>query len=297
MTGKQLAFDLFGNSDSDSQSQTNQEKPELEKSGKKNRIKRPTKVHPVNYHHELRRTVIGWLLNQNPAGLAVSVPTRISKFKADIAAFQSDVVRGRSQPVQTIIVEIRSNRKSCWPDCGNHDDLLNRLKQQKAIKEQLEAKIRINEPELRESDTLFDEYQSWDYSSSSSREYQQCRRQVEKLEHALYKGSRFEQLRRAHVADLHYLAVPEGLVEADEVAFGWGLLFITKDSGIKVVKEALKRDCPPANRLHLVMNIAASGLNDTLFANGIRCSKSGEIIFSAIPRRRRNILGKYRDIV
>ncbi len=296
MTGKQLAFDFFENNSQ--QSQSTPVKPEPEKPSNENRAKRPSvKTRPVNYHHELRRTVIAWLLAQNPTGLAISVPTRISKFKADVAAFQSNIIRGRSRPVQTVIVEIRSDRKSCWPDCGNHDELLNSLKQKKAIKEQLEAEIRIDEPELRESDTLFDEFQSWDYSRSTSREYQQCRRQVEKLEHALYKGSRFEQLRRTHVADLHYLAVPEGLVEANEVAFGWGLLYITKDSGIKIVKEAFKRDCPPENRLHLVMNIAAAGLNDTLFSNGIRRDNSGDIIFTPIPRRRRNTLGKYKDII
>lgn len=243
-----------------------------------------------------RRAVIAWLLNRNPAGIATAVPTRQVKFKADVAAFWLQSQKGKSVPSETAIVEFRHTREECWPDCANCNELLEQLIAERAKRTELETEIRRTEPELRDCDTLFEEFQSWNYNLSSSKQYHKCRKKVESIEHALYKGSKFEQLRRAHVADYHYLAVPEGLVRPEEIALDWGLLYVSDSLAVKTVKEATKRDCTQVNRTHLVMNIAASGLKDILFANGLHPLKSGDIVYTALPRRRRKREGVFKNI-
>jgi hypothetical protein len=237
---------------------------------------------------DMKRAVLAWLAAGGPTGLALSVPTRISKYQADAAAFWS--VPGRKRlmyPEKTVIVEIRKSREQCWPDCSRHEELLPLLRLEKEKKVAIESVIRKEEPELKDTDTLFPEYESWDYRRSRNKNYHSCLRRIEKIEHALYKGSRFEQIRRAHVADYLYLAVPEGTVAPQELADGWGLLFIRKDMSVEIVKEAENWNCPPENKLHLVQNIAACTLKNTLFANGITVAKNGKTSFIPVPRKRR----------
>lgn len=239
--------------------------------------------------HNMKRAILGWLLPQNPSGVGSSVPTRISKYCADIAAFWSSPAKKRlMQPDKTVIVEIRRTREQCWPDCSRQEELLPLLIEQKELRTSLEVEIRQDEPELRDTDNLFPEYETWRYSESNNRKYRHCLNQIERIEHALYKGSRFEQIRRAHVADFLYLAVPEGTVDPKELADGWGLINVTKDLTATVVKEAETWNCPLANRLHLAQNIAASSRDALFFSFGVRAEKSGQVLFSPIPKRRRN---------
>jgi len=241
----------------------------------------------------LRQGVVSWLLGRNPTGFAFGVPTRMMKYQADLAAFWSSPRKKMLQPDITMIIEMRTDRANCWPDCGNHDELLELLREARTRQNAMEEQIRILEPELRDTDTLFAEFQRWNYAGSSNADYHKCRRQVEKLEHALYKGSRFEQLRQAHVADFHYLAVPAGMVEETELAYGWGLLHISAEGEVKVVREAMWRDCAESNRMHLVQNIAATATRDVMFARGIKMEKDGGIVFCVPPKRRRKIEKEY----
>ena len=237
----------------------------------------------------MKRAVLGWLLSLKPSGAGIAVPTRVSKFCADVAAFWSSPGKKRlMQPTRTVIVEIRRTREQCWPDCSRQEELLPLLIEQKELRSSLETEIRKTEPELKDSDTLFPEYESWRYAESKNRNYHRCLRQIEKIEHALYEGSRFEQIRRAHVADFLYLAVPEGTVNPNELADGWGLINIKSDLSAHLVKEAESWNCPVANRLHLAQNIAASSRDTLFFAYGIRAGRDGNPKFSPIPKRRRN---------
>ncbi|MBN1865376.1 MAG: hypothetical protein JW808_10780 [Victivallales bacterium] len=236
---------------------------------------------------DLKRAVLAWLLPQSPSGVGLRVPTRVSRFRADMAAFWSLPAKKRLlQPVRTLIVETRLDRDDCWPDCSRQEELLPLLVVQKELKLAIEAEIRAKEPSLRDSDTLFTEFESWRYSESRNRRYRSCLKKIEELERALYNGSRFEQIRRAHVADYLYLAVPEGTVKPHELADGWGLINITPDLEAKVARQAESWNCQVANRLHLAQQIAASSRDALFFSMGLRAGKDGEVLYSPPPRRR-----------
>jgi hypothetical protein len=193
-------------------------------------------------------------------------------------------------PSKTVIVEIRHNREVCWPECSRSEKILPALKEQKELKRLIEEKIREDEPELKDTDNLFGEYETWNYHRSKNKSYHQCLKRIEQLERSLYKGSRFEQMRRAHVANNLYLAVPAGTVHADELVDGWGLLYVDlKDFSTRVAKHSSHWDCPAENKLHLIQNIASSCVKSLAFSYGIRQDAEGRMIFTkGIPRRRRS---------
>ncbi len=285
MNKTQPSFDLF-----------QEGKPEEQKATRPAAVKVPLfdepavkKPAPPLKPFELKQAILGWLIGLDPSGVGTQVPTRISKYQVDVAAFWSAPEKQLLKPEKTMIVEIRDDREQCWPDCGDSDKLLRKLREKKEQKAILEAVIRVNEPGLKESDSLFDEYESWNYTASVNQEYQRCLKQIEKIQHSLYKGSRFEQIRRGHVADLLYLAVPAGEVHADELANGWGLLYIDSQHNVTEIKKAEFQEPPESNRLHLIQGLAAAAMRNVLFAYGIRVSDNGKVAFAPPPRRRKGI--------
>ena len=243
---------------------------------------------PLVFQRELQRAALAWLASGFPTAAATRVPTRLIKFRADAAAFWSTPGKNRLlQPERTVLVEARATRSSCWPECSGSEEIVPQLRLEQERRQAIEAEIRIREPHLRDSDVLFPEIEYWDYSGTRNPEYKICLRKIREYERALYRGSRFERIRRANVANELYLAVPEGLIHPNELAEGWGLLYVSRNLSVKVAKQALPRECPQENMLHLSQNIAASSLNDVLFAHGVYLSSGGKISFRRPPRRRR----------
>lgn len=238
----------------------------------------PASPGPSEVHRELKRAVLRWmLLERRPTGVATDVPTRIAQVKADVAAFRSRPQRNREDdgpsrilvPDCTIVVQCYASREECWPDCDEAERVAPRLVELRARMECVQAGIRRDEPELRDSDSLFEEYAQWDYAHSRNPDYRQLRREIDECEHALYAGTRFERIRQAGVADLLYLAVPAGVVSPDELCDGWGLLWVHQDLSVEVAHDAERRDCLASSRLHLIQNIAAAGVSAEMFVQGL----------------------------
>ncbi len=235
---------------------------------------------------KMKQAVLKWLAEQNPSGIATKVATRISKYQVDVAAFWSVPVGNRRRIDKTVLVEIRNDRDHCWPDCSNRETILKKLRDLKAQKASLEKVIERTEPHLKASDTLFEEYECWDYEKSRNNDYHKCLNDIEDLQHSLYKGSRLELIRQSQTADFIYVAFPEGTIHADELIDGIGLLAIKDNLEIEEIKVPDNLTCKAENRRHIVQNIAISCHKSSLFANGVNVSKD-KIFITNPPRRRR----------
>jgi hypothetical protein len=246
--------------------------------------RKPSSLKPIN----LRQAVLVWLAKQNPTGIGINVPTRFSKFQADVAAFWSYPLKKKIySPYKTVTVEIRPGREECWPDFSKQQELLKDLVGLKERKREMEEKIKKDEPEIKDNDVLFNEFDSWRFKDSKNKNYQKCLRDIEKIEHSIYKGSRFEQIRRSHVADNLYIAVPGDVIHPDELADGWGLIFIDENLSVKVVKNPDDKDCTDESRMHLAQTISASASRFVLHSQGVNVSQDGKFFITAPPHRRR----------
>ena len=241
---------------------------------------------------DIRRAVMAWLAKFTPYSVGVMVPTRISKYRAGVAASWSRAVSKKGKktlyPYKTVIIEIRTAKDNCAVECGNEDGLNYLLATEKKRKAQLEATIRKNEPDLKLTDTLFSDIESWDYSKSENKAYSKCCGRIEELERNINNGSRFERIRQSLLADYLYLAVPGGLVKKEDIADGWGLLYVNEDMSVTLVVEPETWNCPIENKMHLVQNIAKASTSVLYNANGILLAKSGKTKFIRVPRKRRS---------
>lgn len=237
--------------------------------------------------HDLQRASLAWLASLNPTAAAMRVPTRLAKFRAGAAAFWSSPGRHRLlQPDLTVVVEDRLTRDDCWPECAYSEMILPSYRECQATRRCLEENIRKNEPFLLDSDVLFPEVEYWNYEETSNPEYKPCLEKLNEFESALYRGSRFERIREGAVANELYLAVPEGVIDPDELAEGWGLLYVSKDLSVQLIRKASRFECPQEHMLHLSQNIAASSLRDVLFAHGIYQEPDGKISYRRPPKLR-----------
>ncbi|MDD5697103.1 MAG: hypothetical protein PHH77_00650 [Victivallaceae bacterium] len=246
-------------------------------------------VNPASFFPPLKmkQAVLKWLAAQNPSGIATKVATRISRYQVDVAAFWALPAGRRRQVEKTVLVEICTDRDHCWPDCSNRAAILEKLRELKAWQAELEKLIEQTEPELRGNDTLFDEYACWDYGKSRNADYHKCRREIEKLQHNLYKGSRLELIRQSQSADFLYVAFPEGAIQAHELIDGIGLLAVKSNLEVKEIKAPEALNCRPENKNLLVQNIAIACRKSLLFANGLNFVKD-RIFITNLPRRRRS---------
>ena len=238
----------------------------------------------------LKRAALAFLAALNPTGAAMSVPTRLKKFQADAAAFWSERSAGKKgvlRVVRTAVVET-SFENIVSMDCTNQRELTALLSAAKLERCNLEAEIRRKEPHLKEADTLFADFDSWDYTKSANKAYKQCLKRIDELEYALYHGSRLDRMRAAKTASQLYLAVPENAVKPDEIADSWGLIYVMPDLTFRLVKEPETWNCPEENMNHLAQNIAASALRDVLFSNGIYTDRNAPAPrLGPVPHRRR----------
>lgn len=245
----------------------------------------------------LQRAVVRWLCERTPAptGLALNVVTRVSRLRADIGAFWSRPVRNHHEegpaqiliPERTALVQCHLEREECWPDCTKSAGILPKLKAHKDELIAVEAEIRRREPGLKDTNTLFEEYAEWRYELSNNRDYHRLKLDIERMEHGLYHGTKFERIRSAQLADRLYLAVPSGVVDPGELADGWGLLWVEPDLTVREMISPEERNCLPSNRTHLVQNIAAAATRSVLFAYGLNRATTGGLVFVKPPRAHR----------
>ena len=284
MKKQQTSFDFFGENEIQPSQDVPHETPQTDVVPES--VYEKIKTVPSLTPRKMRQAVLKWLAKQEPSGIATKVATRISKYQVDAAAFWSLPVGNRRRIEKTVLVEIRNDRDHCWPDCSNRETILKKLRELKAEKVSLEKVIRQTEPHLKASDTLFEEYECWDYEKSRNDDYHKCLSDIEDLQHSLYKGSRLELIRQSQTADFIYIAFPEGTIHADELIDGIGLLAIKDDLEIEEIKAPDNLTCTAENRRHIVQNIAIACCKNSLFANGVNVNKDN-IFITNPPRRRR----------
>ena len=249
----------------------------------------PVKVPPPKAltRNDFHQLCVGFLASLSPDAIATSVPVRQIKYQVTAAGFWLGGNTRNREVVRTAAVVFFDQTDNCFCDCVDQKALLEAIHDLRGEKEKLEAEIRATEPELASTNDLFSEFRSWDYASSRNSAYQKLRRKLEKLQHTLHQGSRLEHIRRAGAADLCYLAVPAGLIAPDEIAAGWGLVYLNADRSFTLVREAeLQGEVDPHNRQLLARNIAVAATSAVLFAAGV--DHHGEnVSFRKQPRRRR----------
>ncbi len=185
----------------------------------------------------LRKAVVDWLwqCTAKPDGLACDVGMFRKGDRVDVAALW---LGGRSGRISGRVFICCPERDDCWPVCSGSGIISAEVVALKARRSEIEERIRLNEPELREKDMLFEEYAVWDYSRSADREYHEICGRIASLEELLYSGSILQHIAERPLCQKMYVVVPRGMLQPDELMDGWGLLWVGPGGVVEEMRES-----------------------------------------------------------
>lgn len=238
----------------------------------------------LNTQFHLRKAVVDWLCksgNKIPDGFAFDVCTRKASDKLDLvsANFSKSISSSKTQLrlAKKVICKgflCYSTRKECWNDCANAEEIVANLRILQEERAKLEEQIRKNEPELKESQMLFEELATWEYGKSTNKEYHALMKNINWLENILYLGNKIERIVSRPICDEYYVVVPEGLISPKELNEAWGLLWMQKDGSIQLQREPTAFQTEDADKLFLIKKLLESNTKDSINALKRRIRKA-----------------------
>jgi len=205
-------------------------------------------------HARLKRLALVWAQAQgfSVCGIEVSLPR--CRYRADMAAY-----RGQRREIgATAIFECKQalcdlRRDNCDSELSGRQ--LEMICKRRQI---LETHLRAHYPSLRNSDSLFPEFDLQSFTAIGHRGYARISRQLGTLQNRLYDCTKFEKLIRYRCANLFFLVVPEEIFRDREIPVGWGAL-VESNGALTLVRKPIWYETKEENRIRLLHRIAIAG--------------------------------------
>ncbi|MBX3406174.1 MAG: hypothetical protein KF869_05355 [Phycisphaeraceae bacterium] len=242
-------------------------------------------------HAALRADAVRFLFEIGCAAAATEIPCPISRFRVDAAGYFDPLPRGvagvaqgswRGATARTVIVECKQARADFLRDSRQTPALLARRRELEAARACLEERIiRVAEPELRiGGSALFPELERWDYDRSRLASYRRIVAELRRTDLALHGQTKFWVLRQYKLSDFLFIAAPRGVLQADEVPPGWGLLEPMADEATDLPPFRIRVAAPDLNarevrRLRMLRNIAAAASRRVFAASANESDPAG----------------------
>jgi len=205
-------------------------------------------------HARLKRLALVWAQAQgfSVCGIEVSLPR--CRYRADMAAYRGQ----RREIAATAIFECK--QALCDLRRDNCDSELSRRQLEMICKRRqfLETHLRAHYPSLRNSDSLFPEFDLQSFTAIGHRGYARISRQLGTLQNRLYDCTKFEKLIRYRCANLFFLVVPEEIFRDREIPVGWGAL-VESNGALTLVRKPIWYETTEENRIRLLHRIALAG--------------------------------------
>jgi len=239
---------------------------------------------------EMQQMTLGFLASLRPDAAARQVPARFQRMTVTAAGFWRTRGGRKRRVERTAIVVLCPDFNGCFSECYCRSERLEKVSRMQAELEEIEAEIRQKEPHLAAADDLFDDFRTWDYSSSSDQRYLPLRNELDREITILTTGGRLDRLVKAAVADYCYLAAPEKVAAAAGILPGWGLVELSRGKGFTLLREAERQlNVTPEGRQLLALNIAQAAAASVCFAAGVEINRGGQALYRNPPRKRGRI--------
>lgn len=122
----------------------------------------------------------------------------------------------------------------------------------------LRALLAVHRPDLRRGESLFAEFDSYDFGGLRHETLHGLEEELDALQRKLVTSVKFARLHKYHAADFLYLVTEPGLLERREVPNGWGWL-VREGEALVVMVPPLRHAVTVERRLVWLERIAAAG--------------------------------------
>ena len=225
-------------------------------------------------HRRLKRLAVLWAQAQGYSACAVEVSLPKCRYRADVAAYRA---RG-SEPGATAIFECKQVLSDLRRDNCCTADALERLRVVSTRRDVIEKHLRVHYPTLRTGESLFPEFDSYDFSALQHQSYSRVVREVAALQTRISSATKFECLQRYCCANVFYLVLPDELYGEAEIPKSWGVL-VESDGALSLQQKPVWHESSADQRLRFLQRIAVAGTR--------HLNRQLEINFDAVQEERR----------
>lgn len=203
-------------------------------------------------HRRLKALALDWARAEGWRIGAAEVRVPKSGYRADAAAM------GRGLHATTAIFECKQARADLLKDA--HDDTETRRKLNAALRRRskLEALLGVHRPDLRRGESLFAEYDVWDFGELEHKSYHALLTEISLLQGRLVGGAKFAKMLRYQCADFLYLVVEDDIYADAEIPAGWGLL-VRREEEMELRRKPARLQPSDTQRHALLESIALAG--------------------------------------
>jgi hypothetical protein len=185
-------------------------------------------------HARLRRLAFMWAQAQGYSACAMEVSLPKCRYRADVAAYRL----APNKIGSTAIFECKQalsdlRRDNCQSNAARKQ--LETICQRRQL---LERRLHAHYPNLRNSDSLFPQFDLPDFTVLGHRGYARLLRDMRALQNRLYDCTKFDKLLRYRCANLYFLVLPEELFRDSEIPVGWGAL-VEADGALTLVRKPI----------------------------------------------------------
>ncbi len=200
-------------------------------------------------HRNLKALALDWARANGFAIAAPEVRVPKSGYRADVAAAS----RGENRRIA--VFECKQARADLLKDAHAEAETKRKLAELIVRRAKLEELLAVHRPDLRRGESLFAEFDSWDFSGLEHATYRDVLAELATLQARVLKGTRFSKMYRYRCADLLYLVVEEAIFTEAEIPAGWGLL-VRRGEALVLVRPPVALEAAEAQRIALLENIA-----------------------------------------
>ena len=158
----------------------------------------------------------------------------------------------------TAIFECKASRPDYLRDAASLVKTRDRLELLTARRAQHEELLKLHYPSIRNGDSLFPEYETFDFDRPGCEAYVKLMKEVRRLSSRLHGQTKFDRLTQWRAANLHFLVTEPELFRAHELPADWGLLIRNGDA-LELISRPVLHEARPAQRLSLLHRIAMAG--------------------------------------
>ncbi len=212
-------------------------------------------------HSRLKRLALLWAQAHGYSASAVEVSLPRCRYRADVAGYRMDRNGG-----STAIFECKQTIADLRRDNCRTRATRERLEAVHRRRQILERNLRVHYPHLCLKDSLFAEFDSYDFAAIKHRGYARVLRELAALQTRLFDCTKFEDLVRYRCANLFYLVLPGELFREPEIPIAWGAL-VESGGAMVLARKPVWQEATPENRLRLLQRIGVAGtrlLNEKL---------------------------------
>lgn len=216
-------------------------------------------------HLRLKARAVAWAAGAGYTAIADEVRLPRAPYRADVVAARFD-----GDAIEIAVFECKQARADLIKDAAAEKRTRAKLEELHARRVALEAQLAIHRPDLRVGETLFPEFDRYDFSDLRHEGFKAICAEMARLKSRLYGKTKFAKLVRWRAANAFHIVAAPGICTAAEIPESWGLL-VEKGDALEQLRRPVRIECVDAAAV--VAAIAKAGTRRLMRDMGVTPSQ------------------------